>query len=284
MQVTSVIMVWLVVASLVCGETTQAAKWGSRGKTIVNKIADAGGMGRLRELRTRLASLPRGAAAFFARPADGGYSPARKAVAAGTLALTCLWSTAALTGCGTHRGRTTLTLSGPNGETETYVKLDGTEGETEEFLFKAGVAIGVTAAVIYLVVIGTKSYYGIPNQRYPNQTGIQQHHLSRNNLIDHSMSLDNESYRGVLITYRDGVDTRTGLAFSPNAPLVFSAQNSEQGMLGFLNKDPSFQPPENLTIKHLDGETPDAVISLTQIENVLFKSEDITSQELFVSE
>lgn len=286
MKLTSTIMIWLVVASLVCGETTRAANLGNRGKTVVNKIADAGGLGRFRELRTKLASLPRGAAAFFAPPADGGYSPVRKTVAAGALALTCWWSTAALTGCVLTKssGETKRIERLPNGETKVYVLEDGTESQTEAFLVGAVVVIGVTAAVIYLAVQGTKGYYGIPNQRYPNQTGIQQHRLSRDNLIDHSMSIDNETYRGVLITYRDGVDTRTGLAFSPNAPLVFSAQNSEQGMLGFLNEDPDFQPPARLTIKHLDGETPDAVINLTQVENVLLQSEGIASQELFISE
>ena len=101
-------------------------------------------------------------------------------------------------------------------------------------------------------------------------------------MVEHRLSINNETYGGVLVTYDDGGDTRVGLAVSPDpeAPLVFSLLGGEldmQGNFGFKAKDPSFQPPEDIIIKHLDGETPDAVISLTQVENVLFKGQPTTN-------
>ena len=70
----AVVIVFLA-ASLVCGGTSHAAglgHWASRGKTIVNKVVNMGGM-------------PDRATSYFTAPAKGGYSPLQKTLAAGLL-------------------------------------------------------------------------------------------------------------------------------------------------------------------------------------------------------
>ena len=276
MKASSIVMIWVVVASLICGETLRAApKLGSNGKSIVTKVANTVGMRRLSELRGKLM------ANFFVKPAnsdysparkaallstpqgkkDGGYSTAHKAVAIAALASTCWWGT--MTGC--------------------YYTKVATEEEAKDALWSATGLVVVGIFVIGVAVAVGQLTGHVPTPHFPNSSGIGQHRLGRGNLFNHSMEVDNETYRGVLITYRDGVDTRTGLAFSPQASLAFTLQDSEQGALGFVAKDDSFQVPEEITVKHPDGETPDTVISLSQVENVLLTEEPIL-QELPLGE
>lgn len=255
-------------ASLVFGGTSHAAgisHWASRGKTIVNKVVNLG-------------SLPNRAAGYFTTPVEGGYSPLQKTLAAGTFALAC-WSAGLQTGCNPL----------PHHSQPGY----------RQAVAMRGYQIALVVVVVVGVIVVGSVAAGSANNNSPgfiiseasftdnqledqlttvNWHNIQQRSFLANNseVVEHSMSINNEPYRGVLVTYNDGVDTRVGLAFSPDTPLVFSLISDEtemQGNFGFMSEDPSFQPPEDIIIKHLDGETPDAVISLTQVENVLFKSQ-----------
>ena len=265
MKASSIVMIWVVVASLVCGETLRAVpKLGSKGKSIATSLANTVGMRRLNELRGKLM-------ANFTKPVDGGHSPVRKAVAIAAIASTCWWGTISLTGCG---GGTATTI----GDEEYYTYTYNVKKSERDVALGVGGFILVLAgasALLYLIIAAT-----LPGHHTPN---IEQHHLGRGNLFNHSMEVDNETYRGVLITYRYGADTRTGLAYSPQAPLVFSTQGSGQGRLGFAVNDSNFQAPEEITVKHPDGKTPDTVISLSQVKNVLLTEEPIL-QELPLGE
>lgn len=269
----SSVMVGLIAASLVCSGTMHAAKDKrliSKASSVINKLVGDGGLRRLSWVGDRLVALPEKAAVLFANPTDGGYSLAHRTVAAGALALTCWGSTVSLTGCSKCQ-------PSPSGDLDT--------GCIMNIIFVgAGVMVAVMIAksAQQYPDISSPGYYQPEGQSpaLPNWDGIEQHHLSRNNLIDHSLNIDNKIYRGVLVNYRNGSDILTGLAFSPDAPLAFSFQGGEQGRLAFMAKDHSFQSPEGLTIKHLDGETPDTTISFAQVENVLLKSEDVAQPEL----
>ena len=252
MKVSSIVIIWVVVASLICGETLRAApKLGSKGKSIATRFVDAVGV---RHITT-----------FFAKPTDGGYSPARKAIAAGTLALACSWGTISVTGCGTGYNST---------HSENTMR-------SVMYLY-GGVIVGVAVGALISGIEYTDNRSRHHKMFVANLDSIEQHRLGRGNLLSHSMVVDNDTYRGVLITYRDGADTRTGLAFSPQAPLVFSTQD-EQGMLGFMANGPSFQPPEEITVKHLDGKTPNKLINLAQVEDVVL-TEELVSQEPLLGE
>ena len=273
MKKEAVIIVFLA-ASLVFGGTSHAAgisHWTSKGKTIVNKVVNLGG-------------LPDRAASYFTTPAEGGLSPFQKTLAAGTFALVTCWSVGMQTGCTplphhTHRGYANA------------LKMRVYE-----------IAIVAVVVVAVIVVVGVSvhanndstGFYVSEASFTDNQLqdqlatlnwhNIQQHSFIANNseMVEHSLDIDNEPYRGVLVTYEDGGDTRVGLAVSPDpeAPLVFSLLGGEpemQGNFGFKAKDPSFQPPEDIIIKHLDGKTPDTVIGLTQVKNVLFKGQPTTN-------
>ena len=269
MKASSIVMIWVVIASFVCGETLQAApKWGSKGKSIANTLADTVGMRRI--------------ITFFAKPADGGHSPARKTIAMAALASTCLWATVSMTGCGG------LLFPKKRHTSQDWESIVRRNKEQEEIMLAAtyllgGVFVGV---LIYEIAWPKKKVDNRPrhHKMFSNSAGIEQHHLAHKNLLNHSIIVDNETYEGVLITYRDGINTRTGLAFSPQASLVFTLQGKEQGMLGFVANSPSFELPEEIIVKPLDGEkTPDEVISLAQVENVVL-TEEPSSQELIFSE
>lgn len=256
-------------ASLVFGETSHAAgisHWTSRGKTIVNKVVNMGGM-------------PHRVVSYFAAPTNGGYSPLQKSLAAGTFVLAC-WSAGLQTGCNPlpHHSHPRYSQALQKRTLEVVVVV-----AVVVVVIAVGVAVGASAnnndATGFYVSEASFADNQLEDQLTTlNWHNIQQRSFIANNseVVEHSMSINNETYRGVLVTYNDGVDTRVGLAFSPDAPLVFLPRSGEPdmvGMFGFMAEDPSFQVPEDIIIKHLDGKTPDAMISLTQVENVLFKSQ-----------
>ena len=248
MKASSIVMIWVVVASLVGGETTQAAKWGHKVRSGISRVADGG----MRRITT-----------FFTKPPDGS-SPFRKTVAMAAISSLCWWGTMSMTGCSigynsTHSENTMRSVM---------------------YLY-GGVIVGVAVGALISGIEYTDNRHH--KMFVANLDSIEQHRLDRGNLLNHSMVVDNETYRGVLITYRDGVNTRTGLAFSPQASLAFTLQSNEQGALGFAVNDPAFQVPEKITVKPLDRKTPDAVISLAQVENVVLTEEPV-AQELLLGE
>ena len=283
MKVYSIAMILVVVACLVGGKPLQAAKIGNTVKSGINRLADTVGMRHLTN--------------FFVKPTDGGYSPFVKTIAAGALALSSSWSTMSLMGCSCVPRPDKTSLSWMEYENSPNFDPDrvppGMEKDIDPKCLYEIIGTVMVVGFVALIIEGTGIYdFNIqspghyqPEGSHPtaNFEGIEEQHLVRHNWRNHSIIVDNETYEGVLITYRDGVDTRTGLAFSPQASLVFSMRNREQGMLGFMAKDRSFQPPEEITIKHLDSETPNKVISLARVENVVL-TELLASQELLLGE
>lgn len=268
------VMVGLLVAFVAFGDALYGAKGikhlVGKGNPIVSKMAEVGGLQRM---RSGLVSLQSKATGLFVPPADGGYSPVQKAMAAGAFALSLCW-TVGTTGCG-------IVVSFP---TESRVYLIDEEGEVHMVTKEGGMHVDVDKLITGLFVVGvaviqtlirketTGSYFSEGSSATVPWHRVEQHR-SDSNLINHSMSIGDQAYRGVLVNYREGEFVRTGLAFSPDTQLVFSYQGGETGELAFIaNSRESL--PEDIVVKHLDDGTPDAVIGFTQVENALLKQDD----------
>ena len=176
---------------------------------------------------------------FFATPEDGGYSPALKTFVAGAFALTACLGTVSISGCAARVGPVDVIMTPWGG------------------------------VIIPNFTVETPTL-GIATQLYD----VQQH-ITAEELTYHSVTIDGENYRGVLISYRDGSATRTGLAYSSEALLAFSLKD---GKFSFITDKP-FQSPEYVAVKHLGTEIPDAAIKADQVLNILVKDEYDTQAE-----
>ena len=269
-------MVGLLVAFVAFGDALYGAKGikhlVGKGNPIVSKMAEVGGLQRM---RSGLVSLQSKATGLFVPPADGGYSPVQKAMAAGAFALSLCW-TVGTTGCSV--------VSSPTEESRVYRIDEG--GEVHMVTKEGGMHVDagklITGFFVVVVVVAviqtlirketTGSYFSEGSSATVPWHRVEQHR-SDSNMINHSMSIGDQAYRGVLVNYREGEFVRTGLAFSPDAQLVFSYQGGETGELAFIaNSRESL--PEDIVVKHLDDGTPDAVIGFTQVENALLKQDD----------